>query len=37
MYWGTYLSDQTNTQTAISVKAYGQNASLDTMNRYNMK
>ncbi len=25
MYWQTYLSDQTNTQTVISLKLFGQN------------
>ncbi len=24
MFWETYLSDQTNTQTVISLKCYGQ-------------
>ncbi len=31
MYWETYLSDQTNTQTVISLQTLGQNAFLDKM------
>ncbi len=31
MYWETYLSDQTNKQTVISIKAYVQSKFLDKM------
>ncbi len=29
MYWQTYLSDQTNAQTVISLKSYGQDEFLE--------
>ncbi len=31
MYWEIYLSDQTNTQTVIASKTYGQVEFLDKM------
>ncbi len=37
MYCETYLSEQSNTQTVISLKPWDQDELLDEWDRYNMK
>ncbi len=37
MYWETYLSDQTNRQTVISLKILGEDEFWTKWDRYNMK